>query len=154
MHRARRDTFRRKDLTKINSNDLNLSTYDEILCCFEGIRDENLDFKPSLIFNDGDEGLLRNSNTKKGSRAKTEWRFEHVFEEREHEKKKASGSGVKSCLCLDFRGIFFGQVLVNVRCVRESHCHPSPYSQYSNVGTSSHTECLSSESWYTHESTL
>ena len=130
MHRARRDTFRRKDLTKINSNDLNLSTYDEILCCFEGIRDEKLDFKPSLIFNDGDEGLLRNSNTKKGSRAKTEWRFEHVFEEKEHEKKKASGSGVKSCLCLDFRGIFFGQVLVNVRCVRESHFHPSPYSPF------------------------
>ena len=106
-------------MTKFKSTELDLCTYDEILCCFEGIRDENLDFKSCFIFNDGDESLLRNSNTKKGSRAKTEWRLQHVFAEKEHEKKKPSGSGVKSCLCVDFRGIFFGQVLSNVRSVRE-----------------------------------
>ena len=103
------------DLTKCKSIDLDFYTYDEAVCCFEAIRDERFDFKSSIIFNDGDERLIRSSSQKKGSRATTEWRLVQTFTERETaERSDPVGSGVKPCLCIDFRGVFFDHVLKNV----------------------------------------
>lgn len=127
----RKETYRLRDYTKLSSDDMDMFSYDEIGSVFEAIRDPALKFTATVKYNNGEERLLRNSNYKKGERARTEWKLDATFKKTNavvdvKTKKKNLQSSVKSCLCHDFTQSYVTHVLDNVRRILLLNCRRFP----------------------------